>query len=521
MKIGVFPAEEWVYTDSDSIKGRKKICLIAARKSYACAQVLLNGVTGNISWRWESEDISAPAVFHLLPVFVRKNTGPTQYGFAVPQGTPAPYATRQAPFWVFDAMEPIPGQSLPAANEEGTLAIYLRWSTAEIESGEYTGAFHIGEEVIPVSLKVSETAVPQRETLRVTNWFDLDAMANYHGVALWSEEHWDMIRQYAEKMRYVRQTDFHLLPSLAQYKKQDGKYCFDFLRMEKFIRLFFSLGFQYIEGGPLFFRECGEADEFLIEIDGKRYPAMSEEAYLIMQGYFSALYKLLEKNGWLNKTTQHIGDEPHGGCASEYRILSGIIRKFMPGVPLIEAVDIPKLDGAVDIWVPKNSAFELERETFEKKRRNGDQVWFYTCCCPGGKYLNRLQDQELIRTRYLHWGNRLYDLPGYLHWGFNYYKCTADPYKAGPGVVAGMDTDTMPAGDSHIVYPQRKQVLGSVRLEMMRAGIEDYELFGLLKEKSPEKAGRLLKRCVRSFTDYTTDLAVFEQTYAELLEELK
>ena len=55
---------------------------------------------------------------------------------------------------------------------------------------------------------------------------------------------------------------------------------------------------------------------------------------------------------------------------------------------------------------------------------------------------------------------------------------------------------------------------------MMRAGCEDYELLGQLAEQAPAEADALLKRCVRSFTDYTTDIGVFEQCYADLLKRL-
>ena len=55
---------------------------------------------------------------------------------------------------------------------------------------------------------------------------------------------------------------------------------------------------------------------------------------------------------------------------------------------------------------------------------------------------------------------------------------------------------------------------------MMRAGCEDYELLQLLKAKDPVAADAIVKRCVRSFTDYTTDVSAFEAAYRELLAQL-
>jgi hypothetical protein len=124
-----------------------------------------------------------------------------------------------------------------------------------------------------------------------------------------------------------------------------------------------------------------------------------------------------------------VADEPTETSKQEYRILSGIVRKFMPGVPLLEAVETFDLDGAVDIWIPKNSFYQENREEFEKFRALGDKLWFYTCCFPGGSYLNRLWDMPLLRTRFLHWGNYKYDLEGFLHCGLNHCDKDKDPFQ--------------------------------------------------------------------------------------------
>ena len=42
--------------------------------------------------------------------------------------------------------------------------------------------------------------------------------------------------------------------------------------------------------------------------------------------------RILKKNGWYDLSVQHVGDEPGPSKMNEYRILCGIVRKFMPGV---------------------------------------------------------------------------------------------------------------------------------------------------------------------------------------------
>ena len=48
----------------------------------------------------------------------------------------------------------------------------------------------------------------------------------------------------------------------------------------------------------------------------------------------------------------------------------------MPGIPVIEAVEIPYLDGTVDIWVPMNSTYDQHTANFQAKREHGDRLWY-------------------------------------------------------------------------------------------------------------------------------------------------
>ncbi|KHF32795.1 hypothetical protein CM49_04978 [Paenibacillus sp. P1XP2] len=142
--------------------------------------------------------------------------------------------------------------------------------------------------------------------------------------------------------------------------------------------------------------------------------------------------------------------------------------------------------GAVDVWVPTNKEYELRREDYERYRSCGDALWFYTCWNPGGDYLNRFLDIPLLKTRYLHWGNAKYGLDGYLHWGFNYYFQNQDPFElTNPLLAPDVHDRRVPAGDTHIVYPGPDGPLLSMRLEAMRAGVEDYELLRTLRIMTP------------------------------------
>ena len=78
-------------------------------------------------------------------------------------------------------------------------------------------------------------------------------------------------------------------------------------------------------------------------------PALSNQAYDYVAGLLTGWRNLLKRRGWYERTIQHVGDEPNTRVADEYRVLSGIVRKFMPGIRLIDAVEMYELRGDLDM----------------------------------------------------------------------------------------------------------------------------------------------------------------------------
>ena len=96
-------------------------------------------------------------------------------------------------------------------------------------------------------------------------------------------------------------------------------------------------------------------------------------------------------------------------------------------------------------------------------------------------YPNRFLDYPLSRVRVLHWINYTADLAGYLHWGLAAWG--DDPF--------GVPRDRLPPGDTHVIYPGRQGPLDSIRWEIQRDSIEDYEYLRLLEAKTAAVKARL------------------------------
>jgi hypothetical protein len=524
MPYQVLTANEWLYPDrAVPSAGSRSISLATARGARAASQVLVQadkpGQPVSCAYQCDAgAEGLQPEIYQMVDVAVSQNTGPV--GFLVKEGESAQgYVTRLAPFRVYDALKPWE-DGVEMRGERMAIYVIFR-APVHANPGRCQGrlVLAVGREraMIPVSLEVMPATVPAQGQLAVTNWFNVQSMATRHGLALWSEGHWAMIEQYGRLMRSGRQNHFWLpLSLIGIHKSGQDQYSFDFSRAERLMRLLFGLGFTHVDGGHMGTRVVFSDAHFVLTAD-RSIRATSAEGYVFLAQYLPAWRDFLARHGWLDRALQHVGDEPIDESAQDYRVLAGIVRKLLPGVPIMDAVERPGLAGAVDIWVPKTHYYQEHRAEFDLYRRFGDKIWCYTCCFPGGYHANRLLDMPLLRTRLLHWGNYLYDLVGYLHWGFNHYQDDQDPFEQ-TTPPPGSEGSTLPPGDTHIIYPGPDRPWSSARFEAMGAGIEDYELLRLVESRDKALAEEIVRGSLRAFDQLDEDPARFAANHRRLLE---
>lgn len=406
------------------------------------------------------------------------------------------------------------------------------WLTVRVpksaEPGTYTGKVDVladGESAaVPISVTVHPVVLPDERTLYLTNWFSTGNIASGFGLERWSEAYWKMLEAYARLMAEHRQ-NVVITPMFELITGRDdgkGNLSFDFSRFDRWVELFKKAGvIGVIEGGHLGGRGEWEAKDFqagrptILNPDGSAKPytsvtVTSDEQRQFLSQYLPALQKHLEEKGWIGQYVQHLADEPIPANAESYKKLASFVREFAPKIRIIDASMCTEIAGAIDIWVPQPQEYEAKRDFFLGRQKAGDDVWFYTCLAPTGKYMNRFIDYQLIKTRLLHWMNFKYGLTGYLHWGFNFWA--GDPFK---------DIDpTYPPGDSHISYPGKRGPLSSIRLSALRDGVEDFELLKMLEKKDPKKARAICDSVVRTMTDYTRDPVEFGKARMKLIRAL-
>ena len=515
---------EFLYRDSQVGKRqRPPVTLDVARGGTISLHILLNGTvpgrTLRTLLRRRGRVLDQGTWFRLVDVPVEANTG--LRGFIEKKGEPNPYVTRRAPFRVYDAMEPV-GSAIKVSWETTALRFHLpipkdarvgpREYALEVKSGHDLFAF-------PFTVNIFKSIIPAtgRKSFPNTNWYSLSLMAQRHGLRLWSVPHWRMIRRYADLLVSARQNMF--ICSLGDIIRVRGKIpVLNHERLRRIVKTFTDAGMYYIEGGHFASRTGGKWPATTFDIHYPDVLATSSQGNAALAHTAGQLMDEIVRNGWRDRWVQHVADEPSEACAADFRILVGMVRKYMPGIPLLDAIQDTGLVGSVDIWCPLNREYQKHRKEFDAQRTVGDRVWFYTCCGPGGPWLNRLMDQELLRPALFGWGAALFNLDGFLHWGLNRYRQQQNPFEQ--NVVGHSHGNFLPAGDTHIVYPGKGRPWSSLRFEAQREGFEDYELLRVLQRRDPRTARSAIRKAIRGFDQYTKSVRTFRAARSAVLHAL-
>lgn len=502
-----------------------------ARGGIACVHIMVHGLKPDRQLRVTVKKGLANAddvtLARLVDVPVEFNTGLKESC-----GTDNPDVIRKAPFRVFDAIEPLPAMETPPRGDVTVLRLE-RAVPRQAKVGDVTYAVTLtqGSDALTLTwtVRVHATRLPEvgKDSFPFSNWFNLLNMARYHGAEQWSERHWKLIELYAREMAKARQNTFMLRTVDILDKREDGAYTLNHKRMNRLVDIFEDAGLYYIEGPHLGARTGGVWASPTLSVLSKDGPTVnSPEGHARLADVCKQLMAAIERNGWRERWIQHCSDEPIAAHATDYRLLVGMTRKYMPGITIMDAVMDTGLAGSPDIWCPLAHQYEEHRELFDGMRAFGDRIWFYTCLHPRGKFLSRTMDMERLRPALIAWGAALYNLDGFLHWGLNWWAygeddpTAIDPFRETCKKHYPKES-YLPPGDTHVVYPGPAGPWSSTRLSAHRVGIEDYEMIKMLKQKNPAEADRILSGVIRSFTDYTKDTREYRKARRALFAALE
>ncbi|RKY04907.1 hypothetical protein DRP77_02560 [Candidatus Poribacteria bacterium] len=527
--IGDLPFDLWavdsltrVFEETSPEEGVGLISIKCAQNEYESAQLVITAKRDLRRVRVRIGELRGPDGGVIPPESIRANfVGFIPLSRNTPN-TPDYELERKAPCRVPDPLLDLEEIDLEKGKSQPV------WITVHVPKGTPPGTYEGRVEVIceegrgelPVEVEVLPFELPDERHLLVTNWFSVGNIAKAHGVKLWSDEFFEILSKYARLMAEHRQSVFLVPWSLVRVYKEGDELSFDFSLFDRFVETFMEAGVEgRIEISHVAHPKSGWGTEVVLSnvtaIDRETGEKVSLPPEKGLGPLLSALQRHLEERGWLDKAMIHISDEPSVSNIDSWKRASEFVARYAPKLRRIDAIEGTDFEGYLEVWVPKLNYFTTWRELFERARERGAELWFYTCCHPFGFFPNRFLDYPLVKTRVLHWINYAYDLKGFLHWGLNFWR--DDPF--------GEPAPNLPPGDTHIVYPGREGPLSSIRFDVMRDGIEDYEYLVLLESRTREiierlgvtgefdpsrRSRELCRRVVRGFADCGSALDLIE-----------
>jgi hypothetical protein len=509
---------EWLYADSTVAAVKPFAGLDVPSNGVIDANILLNGLVPGKPLS-VSADLAGVEWYRMQAVPVKRNTGVR--GFLERKPGDNRFVARRAPFDVFDVLVPMAAPRIDAPR--ATEALRLRLSSAPTGRRAFTLTVRVEQagavRTLALPVSVHPVALPPvgKGSFKYTNWWSLGSMATSHGLKMWSEAHWAMIEKYVRLAARGRQ-NMALMRDVFD-RAPNGEMVLNRERFSRLLDLYTRHGVWYLEGGHLAgFTNGWGSPKFKTAYTTNVTTTVAGALALskLARAYMSEITSRSLQERWY----QHVADEPGGRNVSEYRITAGIARRYMPGIRTIDAVEEPSFAGALDVWCPKVDAFERYHALYDNFRTNfGDRVWCYTCCVPGGKWMNRTMDGELLRPALIPWVSTMWEVDGFLHWGYNHWQKDQDPFTAPyPARWGGANNgNSLPPGDTHIVYPGKDGPWPSVRLEATRAGMEDADLLLMIGRRDKARADALVRRIARGFGDYTPDCRLYREVRRDVL----
>ena len=176
------------------------------------------------------------------------------------------------------------------------------------------------------------------------------------------------------------------------------------------------------------------------------------------------------------------------------------------------------LDDAVDIFTPLTPRYNPE--TVARSRAKGHKIWWYICIGPPHPYANWFIEYDAIEARLLMGAMTAKYRPD----GFLYYALTRWPLNKKP-IDGGPYTDWNPAsfqtanGDGSIFCAGPDGLLGTIRSENFRDGLEDYA-YVLELEKRTGKSLPVPEELVTTMQQFSRDPKLLRAYRHQLAEAI-
>jgi len=267
-----------------------------------------------------------------------------------------------------------------------------------------------------------------------------------------------------------------------------------------------------------------------------------------VEAYLKEIDAYFTKNGWRDRLVFNSPiDEPNSKEDYENtRRWAALVHEAAPEIPFL-ATESPVTDnpdwgtlrGYVNNFCVHGNALndpDVKQAIKEEQAKGGEVTW-YISCDQAYPQPNYFIDAPALDPVMVPWITARCHMNGILYWATNFWNQTPDPwldpvtfisgFECSGGYVLNGEGSLIYPGDHARRYTGQPNVTGpvsSIRFELLREGIEDYEYLWMLKNKGDsafaEKQVENLVIDVSAFSRNLAELYLARKAMARRLEEL-
>lgn len=359
----------------------------------------------------------------------------------------------------------------------------------DVPEGKYSGTITVNAKrkfELKILLIVKNHLLPPPEQWKydLDLWQSANPIAKVHDVKLWSDEHFNLMKQYFTILAGAGQKtitaniipqpwgpshSFYDDPTMITWtKRKDGSWSYDYTIFDRYISLMISCGInKRINCYSMVTWNLSYI--YYDEASGKETSIKANPGSPEFTEYWTNMLKdftrHLKEKGWFGMTAIAMDER----SMESTKAVIALLKEIDPGWKTSLAGGYhPEIEKDIfDYCLIIKRKFDPE---VLKERKSMDKPsTFYTAC--GERYPNMFTFSPPSESSWISWYASAAGFTGYLRWAYNSWtKATL------------LDTRyrTWPAGDCYQIYPGPRT---SIRFEKLIEGIQDFEKIRILREQ--------------------------------------
>ena len=245
------------------------------------------------------------------------------------------------------------------------------------------------------------------------------------------------------------------------------------------------------------------------------------------QGYFDRLVFLTP----VDEPRDKHGYQAIRAWTDAIRPLDPNVRVAVTEQPAEENPEWGTLVGHANTWIVNGNYVYDDPGSIHERKQAGDHVTWYISCDQLYPQPNYFIDREAADPRMVAWITDRYDMDGILYWTSNYWREVKDPWTDAAGWKRSF-CNAPASGEGSLIYPGHlvKKFTGqdnvdgpvnSIRLALLREGMEELELLGVLRELGgDEVADEIVESICRDIRDFSRDPNAIDAARRRVIEEI-